>query len=157
MRSFSRPTKGVMLSRLAASNRLTKSFLRTTNQVCDVGYGGDLEMFFWQCSASGVTMAPRATPSSASSVCAAGISLDVSAMSMWASTSAVSVANALSTWAGRAVVEPVKAAAQRLAIQRDAALSRCGARRLQQGGMTAEGRLHPGRIEPLEDVADGGV
>jgi len=58
---------------------------------------------------------------------------------------------------GRAVVEPVKTAAQRLAIQRDAALSRCGARRLQQGGMTAEGRLHPGRIEPLEDVADGGV
>ncbi len=58
---------------------------------------------------------------------------------------------------GRAVVEAVKTAAQRLAIERDAALSRCRARRLQQGGMTAEGRLHPGRIEPLEDVADGGV
>jgi len=48
----------------------------------DVGCGSDLEMFFWQCSASSVTMAPRATPSSASSVCAAGISLDFSAMSM---------------------------------------------------------------------------
>ena len=38
-------------------------------------------------------------PSSASRACAAGISLDFSAMSMCASTSAVSVANALSTWA----------------------------------------------------------
>jgi len=56
-----------------------------------------------------------------------------------------------------AVAELVKAAAQRLAIERDAALSRCGTRRLQQGGIAAEGRLHPGRIEPLEDVADGGV
>ncbi len=40
------------------------------------------------------------------------------------------------------------AAAQRLAIQGDAALSRCGARRLQQGGMAAESRLHRSRIEP---------
>jgi len=56
-----------------------------------------------------------------------------------------------------AVVEFVKAAAQRLAIQRDAALSRCGACRLQQRSMAAESRLHPSRIEPLEDVADGGV
>jgi hypothetical protein len=47
-----------------------------------VGCCCDLEMFFWQCSASSVTMAPSATPSSASSVCAAGISLDRSAMSM---------------------------------------------------------------------------
>ena len=62
----------------------------------DVGCCCDLEMFFWQCSASSVTMAPGATPSSASSVCAAGISLDLLATSMWASTSAVSVANALS-------------------------------------------------------------
>jgi len=55
------------------------------------------------------------------------------------------------------VTELVEAAAQRLAIQRDAALSRCGARRLQQGGMTAEGRLHPGWVKPLENVADSGV
>lgn len=48
----------------------------------DVGGCCDLEMFFWQCSASSVTMAPSATPSSASSVCAAGTSLDFSAMSM---------------------------------------------------------------------------
>ena len=47
----------------------------------DAGCCGDLEMFFWQCSASRVTRAPRARPSSASSACAAGISLDVSAMS----------------------------------------------------------------------------
>jgi len=55
------------------------------------------------------------------------------------------------------VTELVEAAAQRLAIQRDAALSRCGARRLQQGGMVAEGILHPDWVEPLENVADGGV
>jgi hypothetical protein len=63
----------------------------------DVGFCGDLEMFFWQCSASSVTMTPLATPSSVSRVCAAGISLDFSAMSTCASTRAVSVANALST------------------------------------------------------------
>jgi len=56
-----------------------------------------------------------------------------------------------------AVVELVKAAAQRLAIESDAAVPWRGARRLQQGGMAAEGRLHPGRVEPLEDVADGRV
>jgi len=43
---------------------------------CDVGFCRDREMFFWQCNASSVTMAPSATPSSASKVCAAGISLD---------------------------------------------------------------------------------
>ena len=42
---------------------------------------GDVEMFFWQCSASRVTMVSRATPSSAKSACAAEISLDFSAMS----------------------------------------------------------------------------
>jgi hypothetical protein len=44
-------------------------------------FGGDLEDFFWQCNASSVTMAPSATPSSASSICAAGISLDFSSTS----------------------------------------------------------------------------
>ena len=63
----------------------------------DVGFSGDFKMFFWQCSASSVTIAPSATPSSASSACAAWISLDFPAMSTWASTRAVSVANALST------------------------------------------------------------
>ncbi len=48
----------------------------------DVDVCGDLKMFFWQCSASSVTMVSRATPSSASSVCAAGISLDRSAISI---------------------------------------------------------------------------
>jgi hypothetical protein len=55
------------------------------------------------------------------------------------------------------IVELVKAAAQRLAIKGDAAPPRRGTRCLQQGGMAAKGRLHPGRIEPLEDVADSGV
>ena len=68
-----------------------------TDDQDDVGCRRDFEMFFWQCSASRVTMAPSAIPSSANSACAAGISLDFSAMSMCASTSAVSVANALST------------------------------------------------------------
>ena len=63
----------------------------------DVGCCSDLKVFFWQCRASSVTMVSRARPSSANSACAAGISLDFSAMSIWASTSAVSVANALST------------------------------------------------------------
>ena len=58
---------------------------------------------------------------------------------------------------GSAVVEPVKAAAQGLAVQRDAALSRRGTRRLQQGGVASERSLHLNRIEPLKDVADGGV
>ncbi len=37
------------------------------NDQGDVGCCCDLEMFFWQCSASSVTMVPSATPSSASS------------------------------------------------------------------------------------------
>jgi hypothetical protein len=58
---------------------------------------------------------------------------------------------------GGPVAELVEAAAQRLAIERDAALSGHGACRLQQGGMAAKDRLHRGRIERLEDVADRGV
>jgi hypothetical protein len=69
------------------------------NDQGDFGLLGDLEMFFWQWSASSVTMVPRGTPSSARSACAAGISLDFSAISTWASTRDVSVANALNTWA----------------------------------------------------------
>ena len=67
------------------------------NDQADADLAGDLEVFFWQCNASSVTMAPSPTPSSASSVCAAGISLDFSAISTWASTRDVSVAKALST------------------------------------------------------------
>jgi hypothetical protein len=63
----------------------------------DVGLGRDLEGFFWQCRASMVTIAPSASPSSASNFCAAGISFDFSAISICASTKAVSVAKALST------------------------------------------------------------
>ena len=111
---------------------------------------------FWQCRASGVTMAPQATPSSASSAWAAGISLAFSAMSTWASTSAVSVAKALSTCAAARSWNWSKL--PRSVLPSSAMLPFPGvARRLQQGGMTAECRLHPGRIEPLEDVADGRV
>ena len=58
---------------------------------------------------------------------------------------------------GGTLMEVVEAAAQRLAIQGDAALSRCGARGLQQSGVAAEARLYGGRIEPVENVAHGGV
>jgi hypothetical protein len=63
----------------------------------NIGLGRDLEGFFWQCRASMVTIAPSASPSSASNFCAAGISFDFSGISICASTSAVSVAKALST------------------------------------------------------------
>src|SRR5712671_2368186 len=56
---------------------------------------GSFECFFWQCIASSVTIWP-ATSSSSSSFCTAGISLDFSSISICASTSAVSVAKALS-------------------------------------------------------------
>ena len=55
------------------------------------------------------------------------------------------------------IVELVKAAAQRLAIQGDAALSLPFIHSLQQGGMATEGHLHRGRVQPLEDVADSSV
>ena len=58
---------------------------------------------------------------------------------------------------GGAVMEPIEAAAQGLAVERDAALSRHGARRLQQGGMASERSFHLNRIEPLQDLADGGA
>ncbi|MFL5333304.1 MAG: hypothetical protein ACJ8H8_09005 [Geminicoccaceae bacterium] len=47
----------------------------------DAGRCGEFEMPFWQCRAASVTKVSRATPSSAKSVCAAGISLAFSAMS----------------------------------------------------------------------------
>jgi hypothetical protein len=37
----------------------------------NIGFGRDLEDFFWQCRASMVTIAPSASPSSASNFCAA--------------------------------------------------------------------------------------
>src|ERR1700721_1902186 len=64
-----------------------------------IGLSRDLKGFFWQWRASIVTIAPLASPSSASNFCAAGISFDFSAISICASTSAVSVAKALNTWA----------------------------------------------------------
>jgi hypothetical protein len=58
---------------------------------------------------------------------------------------------------GSAVVEIVKAAPQRLAIQRDAARPGCRACGLKPGGMATEDSLNRRRIEPLEDIADRGV
>src|SRR6266702_3368785 len=62
------------------------------------GLCGELEGFFWQCMASSVTM-QWATRSSLSNCCAAGISLDLSAISIWARTRPAAVSNACSTWA----------------------------------------------------------
>ena len=58
---------------------------------------------------------------------------------------------------GGAIVEFVEAAAQGLAIERDATPSGRGAGGLQQGGVAAKDRLDGGRIEPLENIPDGGV
>ena len=55
---------------------------------------------------------------------------------------------------GGAVVEIVEAAAQHLAVERDAAPSGRTARRLKPRGMAAEYRLDRSRIEPLEDITD---
>ena len=123
----------------------------------DAGLCGDLEMFFWQCSASSVTMAPAGTPSSRQQRLRrrdlVGLLGDVD---MGEHEGGVGGERAQHLGRGT-VVEVVEAAAQRLAIQRDAALSGRCAGGLQQRGMAAEDRLHRGRIEPLEDVADGGV
>jgi hypothetical protein len=58
---------------------------------------------------------------------------------------------------GGAVTEVVETAAQGLAVQRDTALPGGCARRLKQCGMATKTGLYRGRIEPLENIADGGV
>jgi hypothetical protein len=58
---------------------------------------------------------------------------------------------------GGAVAELVEAAAQRLAVDRQAGPARLGAGRLQQAGMAAEGGLQSVAVEALQDVADRGV
>src|SRR3954469_11336545 len=58
---------------------------------------------------------------------------------------------------GGAVAELVEAAAQRLAIDRQAGCARLGAGRLQQAGMAAEDSLEGAAVEALQDVADRGV
>jgi hypothetical protein len=112
-------------------------------------------MFFWQCRASSVTRW-RARPSPASRACTAGISLDSSAMSMCASTSAVSVASALSTWAAaqslnwsklpRSVFRPGRCWC--------AVLERV---QLATAPHDGEGVFDRLGIEPLENIADGGM
>ena len=56
-----------------------------------------------------------------------------------------------------AIADAAAASAQRLAVQRDAALSRRCACCLQLCRVATEDRLHRDRIKPLQDVADGGV
>jgi hypothetical protein len=56
-----------------------------------------------------------------------------------------------------AVVEIVEAAAQRLAVQRDAGLLSAGTRGLECRGMAAEDGFDRLWIEPPEDVADCGM
>jgi len=58
---------------------------------------------------------------------------------------------------GGSIVELVEAAAQSLAVQRDAAGTGPGVRRVQQPRVPTKDRLHSDRIEPLEDVADRGM
>ncbi len=58
---------------------------------------------------------------------------------------------------GGAVAELVEAAAQRLAVDRQAGPARLGRGRLQQAGMAAEGGLQRAAAEALQDVADRGV
>src|SRR5450631_3210162 len=58
---------------------------------------------------------------------------------------------------GGTVTKVVETATQGLAIQRDAALPGGCARRLKQCGMATKTGLYRSRIEPLEDIADGGV
>src|SRR5688500_12247203 len=56
----------------------------------------------------------------------------------------------------RPVVQMVEAAPERLAVERDDARSGCRCRIAQLSGMPAEGGLHLGRIERLEQGAHGG-
>src|SRR5271157_891712 len=63
-----------------------------------LGLRSGLEGFFWQCNASRV-MVVRATSSSPSNCCAAGISLDFSSISICARTRPALVSNACSNWA----------------------------------------------------------
>ena len=58
---------------------------------------------------------------------------------------------------GGAVAELVEAAAQRLAIDRQAGRTRLGAGRPQQAGMAAEDGLEGAAVEALQDIADRGV
>src|SRR5580692_977296 len=58
---------------------------------------------------------------------------------------------------GGTVTKVVETATQGLAIQRDAAFPRGCVRRLKQCGMATKTGLYRSRIEPLEDIANGGV
>src|SRR4051812_5569952 len=58
---------------------------------------------------------------------------------------------------GGAVTELVEAAAQRLAIDRQAGRARLGTSHMQQAGMAAEDDLESAAVEALQDVADRGV
>src|SRR3984957_1306248 len=81
---------------------------------------GGLEGFFWQCMASRVTML-CATWSSPSNCCAAGISLDFSAISTCARTRPASTSKACSTWAA---LRSVKLSKLRLSVLPSIAMTR---------------------------------
>ena len=122
----------------------------------------DGKKFFWQCRASSVTMAPGARPSSASKGLRrrdlVGLLGDVDVGEHQRGVGGERAQHL----SGGAVVEPVKPLGSTLprSVLPSRAMLPCpgvAARRLQQRGMAAESSLHPGRVEPLEDVADGGA
>src|SRR5208282_2043240 len=86
-----------------------------------LGLRGSLEGFFWQCNASRV-MVVRATSSSPSNCCAAGISLDFSSMSICARTRPALVSNACSNWTA---LRSVKLSKLRLSTLPSSATVRC--------------------------------
>ena len=114
----------------------------------DLGTDAGFECLLWQCRASSVTRWPT-RPSWPSSAWAAGISLDLSSMSLCGSTSAVSVAKTPSTCAAARSRNWSKLPRSVLpSIARLAALGLAQSR-LQQAGMAAEDGLEGAAVEAL--------
>src|SRR5271154_5687961 len=106
--------------------------------------------------ASQVTIWP-ARSSSSISFCTAGISLDLSSISMWARTSAVSTANAVSTCLALASLKLSKLP---FSVLPSNAMTRVwGARRseIQVRGVFTEDLFDLGRAQPLQNIADRGM
>src|SRR3954453_20221304 len=99
----------------------------------------------------------RAMSSSPMSFWAAGISFDLSSISTWANTRAVSTAKALRTWAAFRSLKLSKAVPEGLAIQGDPALRRSWSGGVEPRGMPAKHRFDRRGVESLKDVADRGV
>src|SRR5665213_565542 len=129
-----------------------------------LGLRGNLEGFFWQCSASRVIVL-CATWSSPSNCCAAGISLDFSSISTCARIRPSLVSLGSSPRAGSrmqklgsfAVSEIVETSPEHLPIKRDR-VSRWIGRTVQEtSSMAAENLLDAVRVKALQDVANGGM